>query len=112
MNQLKTGTCLSFLLAKRSSVSLSFIQDLLKRDPDSSTIAPRAHGGGATAKLNQEQVALVERLVEEDNAAIFVDEVGVTLAMSRYYARSLQGTRAYEDRHLDKTVTMIGGASL
>lgn len=60
-------------LAKRFSVSLSFIQDLLKRYRDDGTIAPRAHGGGAPAKLNQEQVALVERFVEEDNDAILVE---------------------------------------
>lgn len=60
-------------LAKRFSVSLSFVQDLLKRYRDDGTIAPKAHGGGATAKLNEEQVALVERLVEEDNDAILVE---------------------------------------
>lgn len=60
-------------LAKRFSVSLSFIQDLLKRYREDGTIAPRAHGGGAPAKLNQKHVALVERLVEEDNDAILVE---------------------------------------
>lgn len=60
-------------LAKRFSVSLSFIQDLLKRYREDGTIAPREHGGGATAKLNSEQVALVERLVDEDNDAILVE---------------------------------------
>lgn len=60
-------------LAKRFSVSLSFIQDLLKRYREDGTIAPREHGGGATAKLNDEQVALVERLGEEDNDAILVE---------------------------------------
>ena len=60
-------------LAKRFSVSLSFIQDLLKRYREDGTIAARAHGGGAPAKLNPEHVALVERLVEEDNDAILVE---------------------------------------
>lgn len=60
-------------LAKRFSVSLSFIQDLLKRYREDGTIAPREHGGGASAKLNDEQVALVERLVEDDNDAILVE---------------------------------------
>jgi transposase len=60
-------------LAKRFSVSLSFIQDLLKRYREDGTIAPRAHGGGARAKLNDEQVAWVEGLVEEDNDAILVE---------------------------------------
>ncbi|MGA7953046.1 MAG: IS630 family transposase [Gloeobacterales cyanobacterium] len=45
---------------------------------------------------------------------VFVDEAGVHLAMSRRYARSLQGTRAYADRPdaRGKNVTMIGGVSL
>lgn len=60
-------------LAKRFSVSLSFIQDLLKRYREEGTIAPREHGGGTTAKLNEEQVALVMRLVEDDNDAILVE---------------------------------------
>lgn len=60
-------------LAKRFSVSLSFIQDLLKRYREDGTIAPRAHGGGARAKLNNEQIVLLERLVEEDNDAILVE---------------------------------------
>lgn len=60
-------------LAKRFSVSLSFIQDLLKRYRQEGAIAPKKHGGGATAKLNDEQVALVVRLLEEDNDAILVE---------------------------------------
>jgi len=45
---------------------------------------------------------------------VFIDEAGVNLAMSRRYARSLQGTRAYGDRPdaRGKNVTMIGGISL
>lgn len=45
---------------------------------------------------------------------VFVDEAGVNLAMSRRYARSLKGTRAYGDRPdgRGKNVTMIGGVSL
>lgn len=60
-------------LAKRFSVSLSFIQDLLKRYREDGTIAPREHGGGASTQLNEEQVALVERMVEGDNDAILVE---------------------------------------
>lgn len=60
-------------LGQRFSVSLSFVRDLLKRYREDGTLAPREHGGGATAKLNAEQVALVERLVEEDNDAILVE---------------------------------------
>jgi transposase len=45
---------------------------------------------------------------------VFVDEAGVNIAMSRRYARSLQGTRAYGDcpNTRGKNVTMIGGVSL
>ena len=60
-------------LAKRFSVSLSFIQDLLKRYREAGTIASREHGGGPTAKLNAEQVMLVARLIEDDNDAILVE---------------------------------------
>ena len=60
-------------LAKRFSASLSFIQDLLKRYREAGTIAPREHGGGPTAKLNAEQVALVAGLIEDDNDAILVE---------------------------------------
>jgi transposase len=60
-------------LAKRFSVSLSFIQDLLKRYRQDKTIEPRRHGGGATAKLSEEHLALVVRLVESDNDAILVE---------------------------------------
>lgn len=60
-------------LAQRFSVSLSFIQDLLRRYREDGTIAPRRHGGGAMSKLNQEQVGLVVTLVEEDNDAILVE---------------------------------------
>ncbi|MBV9386195.1 MAG: transposase [Chroococcidiopsidaceae cyanobacterium CP_BM_ER_R8_30] len=60
-------------LAKRFSVSVSFVQDLLKRYREDGKIAPREHGGGAKAKLNLEQVLLVKQLVEEDNDAILVE---------------------------------------
>lgn len=45
---------------------------------------------------------------------VFVDEAGVNLAMSRRYARSLRGTRAYGDRPdgRGKNLTMIGAVSL
>jgi transposase len=52
---------------------LSFVQDLLKRYLSSGKVEPKSHGGGQTAKLSQEQVALVAILVEEDNDAILVE---------------------------------------
>ncbi len=60
-------------LAKRFSVSLSFIQKLVKQYRNSGTVEPKAHGGGNTAKLNTEQMALIVTLVEEDNDAILVE---------------------------------------
>lgn len=45
-------------LAKRFSVSLSFVQDLLKRYRKDGTIEPKPHGGGKSAKLNSEQMAM------------------------------------------------------
>jgi putative transposase len=60
-------------LAKRFSVSLSFVQSLLRRYRSSGTVEPKPHGGGQSAKLNSEQIALVRLLVEEDNDAILVE---------------------------------------
>lgn len=69
-------------LAKRFSVSLTFIQKLLKRYRTSGTVEPKAHGGGNTAKLNSEQIGLIVTLVEEDNDAILVE------LCSRLYERT------------------------
>ncbi|MBE9107399.1 transposase [Nostoc cf. edaphicum LEGE 07299] len=45
---------------------------------------------------------------------IFIDEAGVNIAMTRRFARSPQGSRAYGDRPdgRGKNVTMIGAMSL
>ena len=60
-------------LAKRFKVSLSFVQDLLKRYREDGTIEARPHGGGQPAKLTVEQVAIVATLVEEDNDVLLVE---------------------------------------
>jgi len=60
-------------LAKRFRVSLTFIENLLKRYRIDGTAEPRAHGGGRSAKLNPEQEAVLAKLVEEDNDAILVE---------------------------------------
>jgi transposase len=57
-------------LAKRFRVSLTFIENLLKRYRTDGTVEPRAHRGGKSAKLSQEQEAMVATLVEENNDAI------------------------------------------
>ena len=60
-------------LAKRFRVSLTFIENLLKRYRTDGTVEPRAHGGGQSAKLNPEQEAVLASLVEEENDAILVE---------------------------------------
>jgi transposase len=60
-------------LAKRFRVSLSFVQNLLKRYRIDGTVAPKEHGGGQPAKLSSEQEAVLATLVEEDNDAILVE---------------------------------------
>lgn len=60
-------------LAKRFRVSLSFIENLLKRYRADGTVEPRAHGGGYPAKLTLEHIELVATLVEEDNDATLVE---------------------------------------
>ena len=60
-------------LAKRFSVSLSFVQSLLRRYRSSGTVEPLAHGGGQIPKLNNEQLALVGLLVESNNDATLVE---------------------------------------
>ena len=60
-------------LAKRFRVSLSFVQNLLKRYRIDGTVEQREHGGGQPAKLSPEQEAILVTLVEEDNDAILVE---------------------------------------
>ena len=60
-------------LAKRFRVSLTFIENLLKRYRTDGTVEPRAHGGGQVAKLSPEQETGLASLVEEDNDAILVE---------------------------------------
>ncbi|PIG91150.1 helix-turn-helix domain-containing protein [Gloeocapsopsis sp. IPPAS B-1203] len=60
-------------LAKRFRVSLSFIENLLKRYRTNGTVEPRAHGGGRIAKLSIEQEQVLVNLVAEDNDAILVE---------------------------------------
>ena len=60
-------------LAKRFRVSLTFIENLLKRYRTDGTVEPRVHGGGRSAKLSPEQEAVLVTLVEEDNDAILVE---------------------------------------
>lgn len=56
-------------LAQRFHVSLSFIEKLLKQWRETGNLAPKPHGGGSPPKLNAEQRALVQVLVESKNDA-------------------------------------------
>lgn len=56
-------------LARRFRVSLSFVQDLLKRYRHDGTIEPRAHGGGRSASFSPEQRVVVAQLVAARNDA-------------------------------------------
>jgi transposase len=57
-------------LAERFRVSLSFIRDLTRRERETGTIAPKAHGGGAVAKLGVVELGVVKALVEAQPDAI------------------------------------------
>ena len=59
--------------ADRFSVSYSFVWKLLNRYGEMGSVEPKPHGGGAKAKLNTQQLAVVAELVEEDNDAILVE---------------------------------------
>lgn len=45
----------------------------LRRYRSSGTVEPKPHGGGQSAKLTSEQMALITTLVEEDSDAILVE---------------------------------------
>ena len=60
-------------LAKRFSVSLSFVQNLLKRHREHQTLEPKPHGGGAQPKLTHEQIGLVAQFIEQKNDATLIE---------------------------------------
>ncbi len=89
-------------LARRFRVSLTFIENLLKRYRTDETVEPRRHGGGQVAKLNREQEAVVGTLVEENNDAILVElceqleqRIGVRISRATMgrYVQKLKLTR-------------------
>jgi len=55
--------------ADRFGVSYSFVWKLLERYEKTRKVDPLPHGGGAKPKLNQNQLAVVAQLVEQDNDA-------------------------------------------
>ena len=89
-------------LAKRFRVSLTFIENLLKRYRTDGTVEPRAHGGGQVAKVSREQEAVIVTLVEQNNDAILVElcdqleqRIGVRLSRATMgrYVQKLKLTR-------------------
>lgn len=56
-------------IAKRFQVSASMVHRLLRRYRESGSYEPRAHGGGASAKLTSAQMLQVGQMIESDNDA-------------------------------------------
>lgn len=50
-------------LAERFKVSLSFIRDLRRHQRETGSLQPKPHGGGAVAKLGEEQLSVVSELI-------------------------------------------------
>ena len=111
-------------LAKGFRVSLTFIENLLKRYRTDGTVEPRAHGGGQRAKLSQEQEAVVADLVAENNDAILVElceqleqRVGVRISratMGRYVQKLKLTRKKTQPRNgaTQRTSTTVAGGIL
>ncbi len=60
-------------LAKRFSVSLGFVQNLLKRYRESGQVDPLPHGGGSAPKLTAEQMETAAELLREYQDATLLE---------------------------------------
>lgn len=60
-------------LAKRFKVSLSFVQRLIRLYENTGQVTPKHHGGGAIAKIQVEDLPLVQQLVSEQPDALLVE---------------------------------------
>lgn len=60
-------------LAKRFSVSLGFVQNLMKRYRETGQVDPLPHGGGSSPKLTQSQMQLVAELIGEYQEATLAE---------------------------------------
>jgi transposase len=76
-------------LAARFKVSLSFIRDLRRHHRETGSVEPKPHGGGATAKVGKQQLAIVEALVTAQPDALlkelcerFAAQTGVEVSVS------------------------------
>ncbi|MBP5977903.1 transposase [Brasilonema sp. CT11] len=61
------------VLAKRFKVSLSFVQRLIRLYENTGQVSPKHHGGGAIAKIQVEDLPLVQQLVSEQPDALLVE---------------------------------------
>lgn len=76
-------------LAERFKVSLSFIRDLMRHHRQTGTLQPKPRGGGAIAKMGQEQLPIVEALVKAQPDALltelcdrFAKQTGIEVSVS------------------------------
>lgn len=76
-------------LAERFKVSLSCIRDLMRHYRDTGTVQPKPRGGGAVAKLGNQQLPIVEALVKAQPDALlselcerFAQQTGVEVSVS------------------------------
>lgn len=60
-------------LAERFRVALSFIETLLKQHRETGSIAPKVRTKQTPTKLNAQQLAVLEQLVEADNDATLAE---------------------------------------
>jgi transposase len=60
-------------LAKRFKVSLSFVQRLIRLYENTGQVTRKHHGGGAIAKIQVEDLPLVQQLVSEQPDALLVE---------------------------------------
>jgi transposase len=56
-------------LASRFCVSLGCVRDLLRRYRATGDVAPKPHGGGAPTKLQASQLAVIQRVVQQQSDA-------------------------------------------
>lgn len=102
-------------LAKRFGVALSFIQKLLKQYQETGSIAPKVRTQQTPTKLNDEQLAVLKRLVEENNDATLAElqalleaETGVRIGCStvdRMLKQKLDITVKKKTFHADEKET-------
>ncbi|UZQ53411.1 transposase [Trichothermofontia sichuanensis B231] len=76
-------------LAQRFRVAKSFVQKLLKQQRETGSIAPKVRTQQTPTKLNSEQLAILARLVADNNDAtleelrqLLADATGVTVSKS------------------------------